>query len=211
MGAKDWMLMYADGGVRPILQVPPPPDPDAINALIARLYPGHRIVGTDDGNLFDHANPPDHYVYASCRPGLTVICTREVALDRPSELERRFLDEARGRTVYLHAMHSVVDWFAYAVWSGDGVLRRSLSLSPDSGVIENIGSPLAFEAPYWAGDRPIDLDDADADPYPLPFHPLDMAEDALRSFFGFNFEGEYRDDDPDLEAFTLSGFAVTRS
>jgi hypothetical protein len=64
MGAKDWMLMYADGDVRPLLQVPPPPDRDTTNALIARLYPGHHIVGTDDGNLFDNANPPDHYVYA---------------------------------------------------------------------------------------------------------------------------------------------------
>ncbi|WP_420719932.1 DUF6928 family protein [Streptomyces sp. NA13] len=39
----------------------------------------------------------------------------------------------------------------------DGHLLRSLSLSPDSGVIENIGTPLPFEQPYWAGDRPADV------------------------------------------------------
>ncbi|WP_439145646.1 DUF6928 family protein [Streptomyces canus] len=33
-------------------------------------------------------------------------------------------------------MHSVVGWFAFAAW-GDGRLLRSLSLSPDSGIIEN--------------------------------------------------------------------------
>ena len=63
-----------------------------------------RIVGIDDGNLCCDANPPDRRVYVSCRPGLTVVCAREVGLDHPSTLEQRFLDEAGGRTVYLHAM-----------------------------------------------------------------------------------------------------------
>jgi hypothetical protein len=30
-------------------------------------------------------------------------------------------------------MHSVADWFAYGVWTGDGVLRRALSVDPDRG------------------------------------------------------------------------------
>lgn len=38
--------------------------------------------------------------------------------------------------MYLHAMHSVVDWFAFAVWGPDGKLRRALSVSPANGVIE---------------------------------------------------------------------------
>jgi hypothetical protein len=88
-----------------------------------------------------------------------------------------------------------------------GRLRRSLSLSPDSGIIENVGEPLPFEQPYWAGERPVDTDEPDQ-PYPLPFHPLEMAEDALRNLFGFNYEGLYLDDDPDLEQITLAGFLV---
>ncbi len=126
------------------------------------------------------------------------MCTDEAALDRLSQLDQRFLDEANGRTVYLDAMHSVVDWFAYAIWTSDGTPRRSLSLSPGSGVIENLGTPLAFEAPYWADAKPVDgdEDDEDDDRYPLPFHPLEMAEDALRHLFGFNYEGRYLDNDP---------------
>ncbi|MEU6287191.1 hypothetical protein [Streptomyces sp. NPDC046988] len=61
-----------------------------------------------------------------------------------------------GRRLILHAMHSAVDWLAFAVWE-DGRLDRSLSLSPDSGVTENIGEPLPFELPYWAGERPADI------------------------------------------------------
>ena len=112
------------------------------------------------------------------------------------------------RNLYLHAMHSVSDWFAYAVWEGDGYLRRALSLSPDSGIIENLGRPLGFERPYWAGDHPVDWLDDDDDPYPLPFHPLELAEDALRDLFGFNFEGAYQEDDPNLERIVLAGFTV---
>jgi hypothetical protein len=57
-------------------------------------------------------------------------------------------------------MHSVVDWSGYAIWTGDGALWRSVSLSSDSGVIENLGTPLTFEAPYRAGEKPVDVDDS---------------------------------------------------
>jgi hypothetical protein len=204
------MVLYAESAVRPVLQSAPELDRDATRALVARLYPGRRLTETADGTLFEDANPPDNHVYAGCFRGLTVVCTADVALDRPSELDRRFRTEIRGRTLYLHAMHSVVDWFAYAIWSGDGELRRSLSLSPDSGIIENIGNPLAFEEPYWAGQKTLETDD-DEGSYPLPFHPLELAEDALRALFGFNYEGMYLDDDPDLEEVVLAGFVVDRS
>jgi hypothetical protein len=53
-------------------------------------------------------------------------------------------------------------------------------------------------------------DDPDEqDEYPLPFHPLELAEDALRTLFGFNYEGFYFDDDPDKEAIVLAGYFVT--
>ena len=73
--------------------------------------------------------------------------------------------------------------------------------------MEILGVPLGFEAPYWAGRKPVEVDDGD-EPYPLPFHPLEMAEDALRSLFGVNCEGRYHDDDPDLGTFVLAGFTV---
>jgi hypothetical protein len=202
------MLLYAEGEIRPILQAAHAADRDANQALVTRLYPAHRIAQIEDGNLFEQANPPDHHVYAGCFPGLTVVCTANAALDRPSQLHPRFLDEAAGRTVYLHAMHSVVDWFAYAIWASDGSLRRALSLSSGSGIIENVGTPLDFEGPFWAGKRPVEIVGFDERPYSLPFHPLELGEEALRALFGFNYEGRYRDDDPDLESIVLAGFTV---
>ena len=153
----------------------------------------------------EQANPPGDYVYAGCFPGLTIVCTGATALSRPSQLHQRFLDEAAGRTLYLHVMDSVVDWFAYALWPG-GALRRALSLSPASGIIENIGTPPAFEEPYWAGERPTGAGKEPA--YPFPFHPIALAEGALRALFGFNFQGVCLTDDPDLEDIVLAGFAM---
>lgn len=203
MGFKDWMLLYAEGDVRPVLQAAPAIDRDATRALVSRLYAGHDIVEIADGTLFEQANPPEGQVYAGCFAGLTVLCTYDAALDQPSQLDPRFVAEAAGRTLYSHAMHSVVDFFAYAIWSGDGQLRRALSLWPESGILDNIGTPLPFEEPYWAGEHALE------DEYPLPFHPLDLAEDVLRALFGFNYEGAYHDDDPDLMNIVLAGFAVS--
>lgn len=209
MGAKDWMLLYAAGEVAPVLRWAPALDREATRALVTGLYPVHRITEIADGTLAYDANPSAGHVYAACVPGLTVVCTDEITgLGRPSQLDERFLEAANGRTVYLHAMHSVTDWFAYAVWAEGATLVRSLDVSPGAGIVENVGTPLPFEAPYWAGKHPVDTDDEDEEPYPLPFHPLEMAEDALRHLFGFNSEGYHLPGDPDLERFALAGFLV---
>jgi hypothetical protein len=81
----------------------------------------------------------------------------DAALDRPSQLDQRFLDEAEGRTVYLHAMHSVVDRSAYAIWTGDGVLWRSVSLSSEgcTSTTIQIRTKLVWRASSWAhAERP---------------------------------------------------------
>jgi hypothetical protein len=206
MGAKDSMLFYAGGEIRPILASAPALDRDATRVLVRRLYPAYQAE-IADGTLLEEAHPEYDRIYAGCFPGLAGVCTSDAALDQPSQLDQRFLAEARGRTVYLHAMHSVVDWFAYAVWSGDGTLRRALSLSPDSGIMEDIGPPLEFEQPYWPGERPLAAA-GNQGSYPFPFHPLELAEAALRALFGFNYEGRVRDDDIDLERIVLAGFAL---
>ena len=51
-------------------------------------------------------------------------------------------------------MHSVVDWLAFAKWK-NGELVRSLSLSPDSGILEDIGLRLPFEEPFWSSKHQL--------------------------------------------------------
>ncbi|MFJ3666985.1 DUF6928 family protein [Streptomyces sp. NPDC090106] len=210
MGAKTGLLVYADGGIPALLRHVGRADHDKTTAMMRRLYPGAEIEECDGSTLSDGVYPPKSIAYAASWPGVEVIGDQRVMIDRPSELPEHLVAASAGRRLVLHAMHSVVDWLAFAVWE-DGRLIRSLSLSPDSGILENIGEPLPFELPYWAGDRPADIvpwPGEEEEPYPLPFHPLDFGEEVLRALCGFVQEGMPDPDDIDADAINLHGFHV---
>jgi len=187
MGAKTWMLVYSNGNPKDFLHADPKLDRGATTALVQQLYPSETLVPLDDGDLC-FACPPDREIVAGCFPGVTIVAAKEFGIDYPSKLAPRFVDAFSDGTLYLHAMHSVVDWFAFGVWR-DGVLQRSLSLSPDSGIMEDLGDRLPFEQAYWTGGHPAVDPGEDPANYPFPFHPLDLAEAALLAFFGYQLEG----------------------
>src|SRR5262245_55880089 len=83
-------------------------------------------------------------------------------------------------------MHSMVDWIAFAQWT-NGKLLRSLSLSANSGILEDIGKRLAFEQPFWSGEHPAvdEYEEEEDEAYPFPFHPLELGEAALEDLFGY--------------------------
>jgi hypothetical protein len=185
-------------------------DPDRTLTMMRRLYPGAEIEGCQGTSLWDGVYPPEGTVYAASWPGVDFIGDRRMMIDAPSQLPEHLVAASEGRRLVLHAMYSVVDWLAFAVWE-DGRLVRSLSLSPDDGIIENIGEPLPFERPYWAGDRPANViawPDEEEEPYALPFHPLELGEDALRALCGFIQEGHPEPDDVDADRIELHGFRV---
>lgn len=156
MGAKTGLLGYADGNVPELLRQVGTADRDRTAAMMRRLYPGGEIEECEGSNLWDGVYPPEGTAYAASQPGVEVIGDQRVLVDAPSQLPEHLVTASADRRLVVHAMHSVVDWFAFAVGE-DGRLARSLSLSPDSGIIENVGEPLPFELPYWAGDRPADI------------------------------------------------------
>lgn len=181
MGAKTSMLVYADGNAAAALRGAQL-NRDATSQLAKNLFPKDKLALVGDGDLL-FTCPPDDELRAGCFPGVSVMAAKEFGIDYPSKLPVSFI---RGHgTVYLHAMHSVVDWFAFARWN-DGHLVRSLSLSPDHGILEDIGERLPFEEPFWSGQHPA-VDDEDE--YPFPFHPLELGEAALKEFFGYQLEG----------------------
>jgi hypothetical protein len=202
LGAKTALLAYAAGDPVESLRRARECDPAATRALVAATHPAWEGTASSDGDLFDHCYPPEGVVYAGSFPGIDILCDRDVMDYPPSQFPARYLDAAAGRRVILHAMHSVSDTFAYAVWE-NGRLIRSLCLSPADGITENIGDPLPFEAPYWAGGHPA------GDGYPLPFHPLRLGgETALRALFGFSLAGRRQPADIDAESVKLAGFQV---
>jgi hypothetical protein len=208
MGAKTMMLAYTDGDAISILKSQPVLDPVATQALVAKLFPEERLSPLDETTLCD-TYPADKEVLAASFPGLNILASRAFGIDYPSTLPARFIDPQLGRTIYLHAMHSVVDWFAFAIWV-DGKLVRALSLSPDSGILEDIGERLPFELPYWEGAHSIFGSDEEDNDYPFPFHPLEMGEAALKAMFGYQIEGMVESDDVQPDEIPLTRFVPSK-
>ncbi len=187
MGAKTWMIVGTDGDARQILKSRPRLDRGATLALVQRLFPSWQLEPLADGTLA-YTSPPDDEIFAAVFPGLTVVAAIEYGIDYPSTPPPALRDPSLGRTVYLHAMHSVVDWFAYAIWE-NGELQRSLSINPEDAIIEEKGERLPFELPYWKGQHPPFEPGEEEPGYLLTFHPLELAEAALNAFFGYQLEG----------------------
>lgn len=149
MGAKTWMLAYAKGNVGDALRGGPQLDRDATLKLATNLFPRDKLVPIGDGDL-SYTCPPDDELHIGCFPDVSILAAKEFGIDYPSKLPAAFIAVGGSGMVYRHAMHSVVDWFAYAQWI-NGRLVRSLSLSPDSGILEDMGQRLPFEEPFWSG------------------------------------------------------------
>jgi hypothetical protein len=206
MGAKTALLAFTEGDLPPALWGAVRADPAETLALVREVHPDYEVTPIDDGVLGDDTYPPDDISYATVLAGAELFCDRRLVYDPPSQLPARLLRAAGDRRIIMHGMHSVSDWLCFAVWE-DGSLVRSLSVSPDSGIVENIGEPYDFERPYWAGERPVESALSE-DPYPLPFHRLDLGEDALRALFGFILEGLPDPDDIVPHDVPLRGFRV---
>lgn len=177
MGAKAGLLAYCRGDLIEPLRRAPAPDPERTAALVELVRPGCSRVPTEGTSLDGGVYPPEGVVYAASTPGVDLVCDRSLMIDNPSRLPSHLVEAGRGRRLVRYAVHSVVDWLAFAVWE-DGRLVRSLSLAPEYGVLEDIGDRLPCELPYWAGEHPVEPDAGLScdDPYPLPFHPLDLGE-----------------------------------
>jgi hypothetical protein len=209
MGAKTWMLVASSVDPARVFRSAPELDEAATLKLVSELFPGEELIPAGDGDL-THTCPPDDQIVAGCFPGVSLVAAKEFGIDNPSTLSRRFLSHFGSQDIVLHAMHSVVDWFAFAVWK-NGNLVRSLSLAPDNGIIEDIGQRLDFEEPFWNGEHPAVDPDEEGDDYPLQFHPLEMGEAALENFFGYQIEGFVETSHPAPESVRLLRFRRGKS
>ena len=209
MGAKTAILAFADGDIRPALLGAATQDPVAAARLVGQVFPGYQVTPAGHTTLGDGVYPADDVTNVTVLPGLELLCDRRLVLDLPSQLPAHLAEFGAGRRIVMHGMHSVVDWLCFAVWE-DGRLIRSLSLSPDGGIVEDIGDPFEFERPFWAGEHPVEPVPGwpSQGPYPLPFHPLELGEEALRALFGFVLEGYPDPADIDDWEIPLQGFRV---
>jgi hypothetical protein len=208
VGAKTRMLVYAKSDAAAALRsIKGASDLDraATQQFVQRLFPNVKLEEIGEGDL-SYTDPRDGEIFAGCYSGVSIVAAEDFGIDNPSKLPSSFISAGEGGTVLLHAMHSVVDWFAFAQWS-DGRLVRSLSLSPDNGIIEDIGERMPFEEPYWSGKHPVNDDPEEEDSeYPFPFHPLELGEAALEALFGYHIEGPVNPTLLDAESVPLIKF-----
>lgn len=187
MGAKAWFAAYFDGNPKDTLSKKPELDRAASAALAEKMFAGYTIQENEDGTL-DFLNPEKREVFIGVYGELKIIAHQDFSGDLPSQTNPRWLATELGSTIYVHATHSVVDWFAFALWK-EGQLVRSTSVSPEGGVQEDIGEKLPVELPYWDGSFSLEDELEEDEPYPLPFHPLELSEAVLLATLGFQFEG----------------------
>ncbi|GIJ50546.1 hypothetical protein Val02_74320 [Virgisporangium aliadipatigenens] len=206
MGAKTALLAFTSGELRTALREVVEADPAEVLALVRGIHPGYDVAPIADGALGRNIYPPDDTSYATVLAGAELFCDRRLVCDPPSRLPAGLLRAGGDRRIIMHGMNSVADWLCFAVWE-NGSLIRSLSVSPHGGIAENIGEPYDFERPYWAGERPV-RSTLSGDPYPLPFHPLELGQEALRALFGFILEGRPDPSDVDPYEVPLRGFRV---
>ena len=209
MGAKTWMLVLGPADLKDRLSKYPELDRAAAIAAAAKHFPKAKLEPLDDGSL-TWTSPPDDELNVGVFDGVTILAAKEFGIARPSKLASTFVQQSE--VAVLHAMHSVVDWFAYARWE-HGVLERAMSVSPDDGVIEDFGTRQNFEVSYWNGEYPaVDPEEEDEEaPYPIPFHPLELGEEALRSLFGYQLEGYINPNLLDTDRFKLLRFKRKKS
>lgn len=151
--------------------------------LVSILFPRSRYESPGFSTLEQDGFPSRGEINIGTFEQGTVVATRDAVLFNPTKLAKRYLNAPLGRDLVLLTQQSVRDMFAFGHWI-DGQLRRSISVNPVGKVWESIGEPEPFEKPFWAGDRGAGSD------YPLPFHPLDMAEAAIRTYLGIYVEGQ---------------------
>jgi hypothetical protein len=147
---------------------------------VRTLFPRTTYVHAGHGNLLQCGFPDRGDVCVGRLERGLLVATRDTALFNPTKLNARYL--RLERSLVLVTQQSVYDMFAFARWH-DGTLVRSISVNPVGGVWESIGEPEDFETPFWAGRHPVEPG------YPLPFHPLELAEAAHASVLGTYFEG----------------------
>lgn len=198
------MLAFARGepadvtGVADALRRAEGSDAAAAERLIRRLAPGWQIEPAAGEALaeatYPAAYPNTDTVYALSVPGLDLVCGLHFLPGRGggARLPEHVLAEGAGRRVIYHWMHSGSDSVEIAVWT-DGTLTRAIGIDGASGIVEDVGEPLPFEASFP----------------PSEVHPSTFGNEAARALFGFALEGRRAPDDVDPTTVHLHGFHVT--
>ncbi len=208
MGAKASTIWYVDSpDPIQLLRRVESSDWDAAAVLVKKLFPDKTAVPTRQASIGDSAGVAENEVFVGCYSGITVVCNAELAVAAPSTLPESWTGPTSPERTYLLTTNPANAWGAFAYWER-GSLRRSFSASPIY-IYEDIGLPLVWERPFWAGDRPLIYPPGVMpDPQSLPFHPQEFAETANAEWLGFRYTGAPRGSEFDPSTLPVCGFTL---
>jgi len=187
-----WFVNVTDPGT--VLEAEPKADRGFGRKYLAQLNPAWPItpIGQFPLNRSAQASPGEFYIAGF--PGITVVQTVLTETPSLSELNPRLLDSIPAKDIYAFAVNRDTGYGGIAHWH-DGVLKRSLC-AERTRTYEDVGLPIPFESPFWAGERA-----EAAGGISLPFEPVDLVDEAQRSWLGVDISP----DGPDIH---VVGYAV---
>ncbi|MBY4208415.1 MULTISPECIES: DUF6928 family protein [Nocardiaceae] len=208
VGAKASTIWYVDApDPISVLREATTSDWNAASALVGRLYPHLTAVPLEQGPISTSAGVDDDHVFIGCYPGVTVVCGSNLSVPTPSTLPESVTRPLASEHTYLVASDPEHAWGAFAYWER-GEFRRSFSATPVY-IYEDVGLPLVWERPFWAGDHPLIYPPGVMpDPQSLPFHPQEFAEAANAEWLGFRYTGAPKPGELDPNALPVCGFTM---
>ncbi|WKD58073.1 hypothetical protein CAPI_07685 [Corynebacterium capitovis DSM 44611] len=170
-----WFVNTADPAQ--VLEGEPKADRGFGRKLLAQLNPAWPITPIGEFPLNRSSLPSRNEFYIAGYPGVAVVQTFVDDAGALSTVAPELRQGLPAADVYLFAEGTESDFAGFAHFAGP-TLQRALTATRDV-VIEDVGLPDPFEAPYWAGEKAEQIGGIS-----LPFEPKDLARAAQETWIG---------------------------
>lgn len=176
-----WFVTTADPAA--VLESEPKADRGFGRKLLSQINPAWPITPIGEFPLNRSSKPGKSEFYIAGYPGVAVVQTFVTDSEKLTETVRYLREALPAADTYMFAEGTDSDYAGFAHYVGED-LRRSLTATRER-VLEDLGLPEPFEAPYWAGEKAEQLGGIT-----LPFEPKDLMREAQRHWVGVELDGE---------------------
>ncbi|MBL7285405.1 hypothetical protein FPH17_11130 [Corynebacterium godavarianum] len=163
-----------------VLRSEPKADRGFGRKLLSQINPAWPITPIGEFPLNRSSTPGPAEFYIAGYPGVAVVQTFVESMDTvtdASEVIAHLREALPATDTYVFAQGMDSDYAGFAHYTGTQV-RRALAATREV-VLEDVGLPDPFEAPYWAGEKAEQLGGIT-----LPFEPSDLTDAAQEAWLG---------------------------
>ena len=163
-----------------VLRSEPKADRGFGRKLLSQINPAWPITPIGEFPLNRSSTPGPAEFYIAGYPGVAVVQTFVESMDTvtdASEVTAHLREALPATDTYVFAQGTDSDYAGFAHYAGAQV-RRALAATREV-VLEDVGLPDPFEAPYWAGEKAEQLGGIT-----LPFEPPDLTDAAQEAWLG---------------------------